>query len=79
MREIPEEYEVIDHHDTLTLHEPERGIVIMVHERDEIERNLLDKFPYKVSAAENQKTKFNGVFGSLSHAEDKVRELANNL
>lgn len=78
-REIPDSYERIEHHDNLSLHEPDRGIIIMVHERDELERELLDKFPFKVTTAQNQKSKYSGVFDSESHAEDKVRELANSL
>lgn len=79
IKEIPSGYEMVDHHDNLTLHEPERGIIIMVHERDEIDREMFGRFPYKVSAAQNQKTKYDGVFDSHSHAEQKVMELAHDL
>jgi len=79
LKEIPDEYEVVEHHDNLTLHEPERGIIIMVHERDELHQKMFDRFPYKVSAAQNQKTKFDGVFDSESHAEQKARDLAHEL
>lgn len=79
LKEIPDSYEVIEHHQNLSLHDSERRIMIMVIERDEFDRNQLERFPYKVSAAENQKTKYEGVFDSQSHAESKVRELAHEI
>ena len=31
-REIPECFEKVDHHDPLTLHDKDRGIIVMVHD-----------------------------------------------
>jgi len=75
-RTIPEEYERVEHHDNLTLHNKENGVIIDVIERDETDR-MVGKWPYKVLAAEDQSTIYDGVFDSKSHAEDKALELAN--
>ena len=76
IREIPEGYERIDHHDNLTLHNEEKGIVISVLERDPKRHLDLEEYEWKVSGARNQETFYDGVFQSLSHAEDKALELA---
>lgn len=74
--EIPGGFERIDGHDTLDLHNPEKGIVITIIERDDLTQLLQDKYPYKVVGAKEQRGFYEGTFQSLSHAEDKVLELA---
>lgn len=75
-REIPDGYERVEHHDQLTLHDPDRGIIISVIERDRLSCELYDRYPWKVSAAREQEGFYDGSFQSRSHAEDKAFELA---
>jgi len=71
----PDGFERVKHHDNLTLHNKEKGVIIDVIERDEIDR-MVGKWPFKVVGAKNQKTIYDGVFDSQSHAEMKAVELA---
>ena len=75
---IPDSFEKVEHHDPFTLHNDEKNAVIMVHERDEIDKTLLDKYPYKVTAAKDQKSIYDGVFDSKTHAIEKAKELAHD-
>lgn len=77
VRELPQGYERVEHHDTLTLHNEAKGIIVTIIERDGRNQDT-DKWPYKASAAQNQKPLYEGVFPNLSHAEDKVYEVAHN-
>lgn len=74
---IPTGFERVEHHDALTLFNEDEGIIIDVHERDSIDR-LLGKYPYRVIGSQNQKAFYDGSFQSISHAEEKVIELAHN-
>jgi hypothetical protein len=76
-REIPDGYERVNHHDHLTLHHPDRGIIIMVSELSPFQDGW-ERFDWGVSGARNQKGFYDGAFQSLSHAEDKALELAQN-
>lgn len=74
--DIPDGYERIGHHDHLDLFNESRGIVITVHERDRLTQEVTGKYPYRVIGAQNQEGFYDGSFQSLSHAEEKVLELA---
>lgn len=72
---VPSGYEKIEHHDYLSLHNEEKGIIIMVMELRAFQDGW-EKFDYRVSGSQNQETIYQGAFQSLSHAEDKVYEVA---
>jgi len=74
-KQLPKGYEQIDHHDTFDLFNEEKGIVITIHELEPF-MDGWEKFDYKVIGAKDQKGFYEGTFQSLSHAEDKVLELA---
>jgi len=75
-REIPECFEKVDHHDPLTLHDKDRGIIIMVQDRRTEQRAHIDEYPFRVTGTQDQKYYYEGVFDSKSHAMDKAKELA---
>ncbi len=65
----------------LTLHNPERGIVIDVWDRSEskAERTLTETYRYRVEVAQNQRTEYRGVFPDREQAERKARALTHDL
>jgi len=65
----------------LTLHDPERGIVIDVWDRQasKAERQLTDTYRYRVEVAQNQRTEYRGVFPDRETAERKARKLTYGL
>lgn len=75
-RELPEGYEQRDSVGELTIVNDDRDVIITVHERDRVNRELLEKFPYVVRASRDQRGIYTGSFDSRSHAEDKAVELA---
>lgn len=65
----------------LTLHNPERGIVIDVWDRQasKAERQLTETYRYRVEVAQNQRTEYRGVFADRETAERKARELTHDV
>jgi len=74
-QKVPDRYSVIDHHDYLDLYNEQKNIVITIHELEPFQ-NDWERFDYRVIGAQNQQGFYDGTFDSLSHAEDKVLELA---
>ena len=75
---IPDGFERVDHHDPFTLHNDSENAIIMVHERDGLHVEMMDKYPYKVTVAKDQKSIYDGVFDSKTHAIEKAKELAHD-
>ena len=75
IKQLPENFGICTER-PLTLHNPKDGVVIDVWERDS--GSLQDRYPYKVVVAQNQKTRFMGVFQTIHEAEEKAHELAHN-
>jgi len=71
----PAGFELIDHHDPPGWYHPDDGVVITVHVRDDVDR-MLGQYPARVIMAEDQQTRYDGVFGSQRAAERKARHLA---
>lgn len=73
--DIPENFKISNTSNGLTLHEPDKGIVIDVWER---ERGMLvDQYPYKIEVAKDQETLFEGACESCTAATDKAINQAN--
>lgn len=66
--------------DPLSIHNPERGIVIDVTDRQasRVERRLTRTYRYRVEVAQNQQTEYRGVFHDREQAERKARELTHD-
>lgn len=78
----PKGFELVDRHTIPSLFNPDKGIIITIHETDDRylgSRLKPEKWKYKVIAAKNQETKYKGSFQSLSHAKEKQYQLANEI
>lgn len=73
--DIPDGYE-LTHHDPPGLFDEERGVIITVHERDRITREVTGKYRWRVIGAQNQKGFYDGSFESREAAVAKQLELA---
>lgn len=67
--------------DPLTIHNPDRGIVIDIVDRTEsrVERTLTDTYRYRVEVAQEQETEYRGVFHDYGTAEQKAYGLTHDL
>jgi len=75
-RELPDNYEQRDSIGELTIVNDEQNIVITIHERDKITREMQNKYRWRVIGSKDQVGFYDGSFQSKSHAYEKAHELA---
>jgi hypothetical protein len=77
MTELPDGFGIVTD-DPLCLHDPERGIVIDVSDRERAGR-IHDRYPWKVEAAREQRREYVGVCNSRSDARRTAIAVAQRL
>jgi len=72
----PDGFELLDHQSPPGWFHRGDGVVISVHVRDVVDRMLRGRYPYRVIMAEDQRTRYDGVFATQQAAERQARHLA---